>query len=72
MRQRIEQELKATMELLRLFIPSDQTHLMAKCRQQGFVQKEEWNEEQNGYDVSLYVPSYHSLDALVKPYLLQG
>ncbi|GAA0366381.1 GTPase HflX [Bacillus horti] len=70
LRERIEDELKATMKELELFVPSEQAHVVAKCRQQGLIQDEEWNEERDGYEVTLFVPPHHSLGELIEPYIV--
>lgn len=68
---RIEQELKATMSAYELLIPADESDFIAQCRKQGFIEEQKWEEEANGYKVTLFLPPYHSLEELLKPYQLE-
>jgi len=67
-KQRIEQELRKLMIVHSLFIPSERSELLARCRQQGFVAKQEWDEAKNGYLVELHLPKTHSLDVSIHDY----
>lgn len=65
---RIEHELKATMFAYELMIPADQSDFIAQCRNQGLIEDQKWDEQANGYKVTLFLPPYHSLEEQLKPY----
>jgi GTP-binding protein HflX len=67
-KQRVEKEIKATMIKYELIIPGDESQLMAQCRQQGFVEEQEWDDSLNGYRMKVYLPRHHTLEEQVTPY----
>lgn len=67
-KKRIEQELKDTMLTYELLIPADHSDFIAQCRNQGLIQDQKWDEQANGYKVTLFLPLYHSLEEQLKPY----
>jgi GTP-binding protein HflX len=61
LRERVTAELLATMKRYILEIPAERGDVLAECRQQGFIRRQEWNEEGNTYLVEVYIPQHHPL-----------
>jgi GTP-binding protein HflX len=67
-KQRVEREIKSTMIKYDLIIPGHESTLMAQCRQQGFIEEQEWDESLNGYRIKVYLPHHHTLEDQLTPY----
>jgi GTP-binding protein HflX len=66
--QRIEEELKATMLSYDLIIPSHESDLMAQCRNQGFIEQQEWENNLDAYKMKIYLPHHHTLNKQLEPF----
>jgi GTP-binding protein HflX len=67
-KQRVEKEIKSTMLMYDLIIPGHESQLMAQCRQQGFIEEQEWEDSLNGYKMKIYLPYHHTLEEQLTPY----
>jgi GTP-binding protein HflX len=67
-KQRVEKEIKSTMIKYDLIIPGHESTLMAQCRQQGFVEEQEWEDKLDGYRMKVYLPHHHTLQEQLTPY----
>src|SRR5690606_14946130 len=68
-KRKIEHVLKSTMEDYELLIPSEHADFIAKCRQIGIIESLHWNDEQNVYQMKVYLPYYHDLRKSIEGFL---
>lgn len=66
---RVEQELKSQMNRYELTIAADAVAILSQIRQAGLVEQEEWNEQEEVYQLIIYLPKHHRLNGLVATYL---
>lgn len=61
LKERILDEMLLTMKRCRLNIPADRGDLLAECRRQGVIKRQEWSEENNEYMLDVILPQRHPL-----------
>lgn len=67
----IETVLKQEMHLHELLLPASEAHLIPKLRQAGFVERLDWDDEQEAYRLHLYLPAHHPLQEKLASYQIR-
>lgn len=67
-KERIVRELKAQMKYYEISISAGDAELLAKLRQAGFIEEENWNEQDEQYELKVYLPTQHKLNVELTSY----